>query len=138
MQSRITKRQIAEESLAVAKASFAVLTAQHSRGERPPKSLTGGTSYLRIVFASADYCLTCSVALVLPWLRSASVLRPLLVFRRVSFAFLAVYIHIHARSVPTFKLAHDAFLVSPRETNLSTHYRFRRKSAPMNSRSKSG
>lgn len=46
----------------VVKASFAVLTATYALLGRPPKSLAEGTSYLRIVFASTDYCLTCSVA----------------------------------------------------------------------------
>lgn len=46
----------------VVKASFAVLTATYAMLGRPPKSLAEGTSYLRIVFASTDYCLTCSVA----------------------------------------------------------------------------
>jgi len=59
-------------------------------------SLAEGTSYLRIVFASADYCLTCSVAL--SCLRGSASGPALLVFRRVSFASRAVYtsyIHTH-------------------------------------------
>lgn len=59
---------------------------------RPPKSLAEGTSYLRIVFASADYCLTCSVAL--SCFRGSASGPALLVFRRVSFAFRAMYTHL--------------------------------------------
>lgn len=78
-------------------ASFAVLTATYAVLERPPKSLAEGTSYLRIVFAFADYCLTCSVAL--SCFRGSASGPVLLVFRRVSFAFRTVYTpHIPTRT----------------------------------------
>lgn len=73
-------------------------------GQTSQVSLAEGTSYLRIVFASADYCLTCSVALVLPWRVCPAASRvPSRVFclppRRV---------HTHTRTCATHTHTHPA------------------------------
>jgi len=103
-------------------ASFAVLTATYAVLERPPKSLAEGTSYLRIVFAFADYCLTCSVAL--SCFRGSASGPVLLVFRRVSFAFRTVYTpHIPTRTYIDVFLRLDIYTRTRCTMSFGTHSR---------------